>query len=328
MAGWLGRLMGRTAARGDDPVAPATASLSAPPVGAPVRAAPPLDVDTEFHRWLLDVEPHVERPVDGRERALFDALRASVGDERLASRVPRVPAIVPQLMQMLRDPSRETTDVARHVEQDPVLVASVLRVANSPWFGAGRRIDSVEHAVLILGHDGLRQLVANVAMKPLINVQSGHYTRAGAPRVWIQSERAGAACRLLARSYGANGFESYLGVLLLNMGTIVALRVMDEHYRDGDRPGSRDFCMALVDVVRDLAQTIGRQWEFPARVLATLAPSTNAPVATLVRTAERVSRLRVLTDAQRVAPECARDSLISAAAVLACFDTLGAKSAA
>jgi HDOD domain len=119
-------------------------------------------------------------------------------------------------------------------------------------------IESVDQAVLILGHDGMRQLVAAVAFKPLINVQSGHFTRRGAPRVWEQTERAGGVCRLLAPSAGASAFEAYLVTLLINVGTIVALRVLDERQPDRDAVGSRPFCTRFVIIVRDLAMQIGR----------------------------------------------------------------------
>jgi HD-like signal output (HDOD) protein len=280
------------------PASPPEAA-DAKPAASPVPTLAPPDLDTAFLRWLLDVDPRAVRAPDDGERALLNSLRETLADERLASRVPRVPAIVPQLMQMLRDPSRSAGDLARHVAQDPVLVASVLRSANSPYYGAGRRIESLDQAVLVLGQDGLRQLVAGVALKPLINVQSGRFTRPGAPRVWQQSEAAGAACRALAAGTPM-AFEAFLVSLLVNVGTIVVLRAFDERAPTGPAPGSQAFCVACTSAIRGLAARIGGQWAFPTEVIAPLADNAASPLARLVRDAGRASRLRVLLDAGRL----------------------------
>jgi HD-like signal output (HDOD) protein len=324
---WLRRLFGAA-----DPQRAKPPSSPAPAGATPSTPGPPatLDVDVAFCQWLLDTDPLSEPAPSEVERLLLSTLDAATADEHLASRVPRVPAIVPQLLQMLRDPARSTAEVARHVSQDPVLVASVLRTANSPWYGAGRTIESVDQAVLILGHDGMRQLVAAVAFKPLINVQSGHFTRPGAPRVWEQTERAGGACRLLAPSAGASAFEAYLVTLLINVGTIVALRVLDERQPDRDAVGSRPFCTRFVFIVRDLAMQIGRQWDFPASLTSALArdaEAARAPLAVLVYACSIVSRMRMLVDAGR----CARDDAVLAIGsddrIAACFDALAPKAA-
>ena len=288
---WFNRMFGS---------APARDAVDVRPEAAPAAVAP--DLDTAFLRWLLDVDARDERAPDEGERALLNSLRETLADERLAARVPRVPAIVPQLMQMLRDPSRSSGDLARHVAQDPVLVAAVLRGANSPYYGAGRRIESLDQAVLVLGQDGLRQLVAGVALKPLINVQSGRFTRLGAPRVWQQSEAAGAACRALAAGTPM-AFEAFLVSLLVNMGTIVVMRAFDERAPEGPAPGSQAFCAACTSTIRGLAARIGSQWAFPTEVIAPLADGAASPLARLVRDASKASRLRVLLDAERLSAE-------------------------
>ena len=327
MGTWFRRLFGAAdPPRAESPGSPAPAAAT-PPTPGP-RAA--FDFDVAFCQWLFDTDPLAEPAPSEVERHLLVSLDSAATDQRLATRVPRVPAIVPQLLQMLRDPARSASDVARHVSQDPVLVASVLRTANSPWYGAGRTIESVDQAVLTLGHDGMRQLVAAVAFKPLINVQSGRFTRPGAPRVWEQTERAGVACRLLAPSAGASAFEAYLVMLLINVGTIVALRVLDEGLPEGGAVGSRSFCTRFVVAVRDLAMQIGRQWDFPAQLASALArdaESARAPLAVLVNACSVVSRMRMLVDAGRWARDDAVVAFGNDHRIAACFDALAPKAA-
>src|SRR5205085_8589672 len=114
-----------------------------------------------------------------------------------AAWVPRVPSVVPHLLQTLRERDGSMSALARQLAQDPVLVAAVLRIANSPYYRSAKPIGSIEQALLILGQDTLRQLLASVAFKPILNLQSGAVTRRGAPLVWDQSERCGVACHVL-----------------------------------------------------------------------------------------------------------------------------------
>jgi HD-like signal output (HDOD) protein len=244
-----------------------------------------------------------------------------------------MPAVVPQLLQTLRNPQHTSSALSRLVAQDPVLVAAVLRVANSPYYRSGREIESIEQAVLVLGDDGLRQLVASVAFRPLINVQSGHFTRRGAERVWDQSEKTAVACRMLAPAAGASSFEAHLASLLQNIGTIVAMRLLDERYDGAGASGSTRFCATFLAAARQLACAIGQRWAFPESVTTAVAQqeriaAASSPLAALLRACDQVSKLRLLVDAGRVAGDDPRLGIGDQSLIAGCLAELGTRSAA
>ena len=131
---WLRRLFGATSASAGNAPRPATAPVAPGSALDTVLGAwrPALDVDVLFCQWLLGADPHADRPGDDREQELLAPIEAAALSDRAGSMVPRVPAVIPQLLQGLRDPKRSTQSLSRQVTQDPVLVAAVLRVANSP----------------------------------------------------------------------------------------------------------------------------------------------------------------------------------------------------
>ena len=47
---------------------------------------------------------------------------------------------------------------------DPALAAEILRVSNSPLYGLSRHVDSVSHAVVVLGGDAVKRLAITVAL--------------------------------------------------------------------------------------------------------------------------------------------------------------------
>jgi HD-like signal output (HDOD) protein len=328
---WLQRLLHREP-RASAPSRTAPADHSAVPSStssgwSPWRAS--IDLDVAFCRWLLGQGSSGGAASLEHEAAWLAAVESTVltGDAATAL-VPRVPAVVPQLLRTLRDPAGSTSALARQVGHDPVLVAAVLKVANSPYFKPAQPIASIEQALLVLGHDGLRQLLASVAFKPILNLQSGAATRRGAPLVWSQSERCGVACHMLAPVMGVSAFETFLAALLENVGAIVVLRILDRSgYAQGDAYSS-DFCQPLMRHARRFACDIGRQWTFPASSIQAIAeqdPGTElpgrSPLGELLQTCCRLSKARILFDAGQVALEDL--ALEDNQPVSACFARLG-----
>jgi HD-like signal output (HDOD) protein len=326
---WLDRLRGH--GDGPTPEGPPPPRRPAPP--APLEAIaqwrPRVDVDVVFCRWLIGAPVDDFASEEAASHALLQTLAAAVQAPR-ESLIPRVPSLLPQLLHSLRDPQKSIVALSRQVAQDPVLVAAVLRRANSPYYRAGKHIESLEQALLIIGHDSLRHLLAAVAFRPIINVQSGTFTHRAAPIVWDQSERCGMACHILALAAGTSPFEAFLGALLYNAGTIVLLRELDQSNRTGTTLGSAVFCAGFMDLARDVACTIGRRWQFPVNVLAALpqrAPGEGSAGATaladVLRASDRLSKLRVLVDAERLVRDATLD-LDGAPVIGVCFDKLAA----
>lgn len=293
---------------------PAERRLSAPapptaaPPGAPILGwRPRVDVDALAGAWLLADAATVAPADAAADDAFVAAFDAAAARATASSLVPRVPSVVPQLLQTLRDPAGTSTHLSRQVSRDPLLVAAVLRFANSPLHGASRRIASLEQALLVIGHDGLRQLLASVAFKPIMNLNAGAFARRGAPRVWDQSERSGMACHLIAPLAGQSAFEAFLAALLQNVGLVVALRVIDQANLHAPAAALR-VGSAVCERARRLACTIGREWRFPAHVIDAVAARTRiegAPaftaLADVLRVADSLAWLRVLSDAGLVA---------------------------
>jgi HD-like signal output (HDOD) protein len=310
MSNWLQRLLGKDAPDPPARAMPAASRAPAQTAAAPSpQPRPAVDVDAAFCRWLLGQESAAAQTSSPSESMLLTTVESTaLTGQAAAALVPRVPTLVPQLLRSLRDPSGSMTEVARQVAHDPVLVAAVLKVANSPYYRPSRPIASIEQALLVLGQDTLRQMLARIAFKPILNLQSGTATKRGAPLIWDQSERCGVACHVLAPTIGGSAFEAFLAALLQNVGSIVMLRILDNggYVR---QPGySQDFCRALMGQVRRFAHEIGVQWSFPPTVIEVIAPRSESsqgagPTRELFKTCDYLSKARVLCDGGQLAVE-------------------------
>lgn len=304
MKNWFARWFGRASQGAGETVTPVT-PVAAADAGAPVETAGAAkgEIDLAFYHWLAG-SAGGDAP-QATERLILDELaRLAQEPATAAALVPRVPAVIPELLRSLRDESVSGAELSRMVSQDLVLVAEVIREANSPYYRPTTPVRNIEGAVLLLGQNGLRMLLARVAFRPVISMQPGRFAKLVAPQVWLQSEKCALAASRLAPHFGANPFEAYLAGLIQNVGLVVAFRLVDQVYSEDVLPRSNAFSAALLAHARTLAQGIAHQWAFPGVVADAVGGGPGAgTLGEVLATADALSKLRLLLDAGAVAPD-------------------------
>ena len=83
------------------------------------------------------------RPIQFQKPITVDGL------QRLKITIPSCPAVFIRLVQALNNP--DSPDLPEIINTDPALAAEVIRVANSAYYGASKRIFSVNDSVVRLG---------------------------------------------------------------------------------------------------------------------------------------------------------------------------------
>lgn len=136
--------------------------------------------------------------------------------------LPPMPGVAVQLLKAAQQPNVDLAHVARWIEHDPAMTASLLRVCNSPlYYGMRSQVLSVRQAVGVLG---LKHVVG-VALTFLSSrylgaAQPGYGLAAGS--LWRNSVGAAIACELLAeKAKYANPSAAYTAGLLQDIGKIV-----------------------------------------------------------------------------------------------------------
>jgi HD-like signal output (HDOD) protein len=79
--------------------------------------------------------------------------------------LPVLPDVAAKILQTSNDPEVDIADLCGLVLRDQILASHVLRLANSALFSTGRKINSLEQALLRLGLFTLRELVCAVAFR-------------------------------------------------------------------------------------------------------------------------------------------------------------------
>lgn len=266
--------------------------------------------DALYYLWLagparFDAPPETERLILEQVRTL--AQNPAVAAEL----VPRVPELIPRLLRSLRDESVTTGELAGQVAEDVVLVAEVLREANSAYYRPVTPIKTLDAAIMLLGQNGLRMLLARVAFRPVIKLHEAGFARRAAPLVWNHSEKCAVAASLMASAVAADIFESCLAGLMQDVGLIVAFRLADRVCQNGKVPASEAFGVELLARSRQLSAVIARHWDFPDKVAEAIARAgepDGPSLAQALAQGDRIAKLRLLIDAGKLAED---DALVT-----------------
>lgn len=298
--GWIGKLL-----NGGDDKKPAPVMAAAAPEVAhePATIA---DIDALYYRWLAAVGS-TQAPEQTEQQILDELTRLASEPIAGAALVPRMPAIIPQLMRTLQEENMSAAELSRQLAQDVVLVAEVYREANRPCYhsryNASPSISTMEGAIMLLGQNNMRMLLARVAFRPIVSMQSGGLTVRTAPLIWRQSEKCALAASLVAPGMQASAFDAYLAGLMTNVGLVVAFRLIDQLHAPEAFPQSDAFIAQVFAQARILSVKIAELWEFPESVTRAIAQAGQLDAdaqAQALALGERLSKLRMLVDAAQL----------------------------
>lgn len=139
--------------------------------------------------------------------------------------LPALPAIGVELMELIRQPIEdiEIKRVRALIENDPVLAARVLHLANSPFYGARRGIKDIGQAITLIGlGDTIGDL--NYYLMRTMLPQAPKLEIFSAEHFWLTSWRCATAARMLAEpQYGGSTppGDLYMTGLLHGIGQLV-----------------------------------------------------------------------------------------------------------
>jgi HD-like signal output (HDOD) protein len=263
-----------------------------------------------LERAIAQISPRFRQTVFGDDAGRVSSVPEKLIAQTIAQQVrdsaqrrgavPRLPAIIPLLMQQLRDPNASARDYVAVIKQDPVVAAAVLKIANSAYFNPYRKkIENFEQAVVALGIEGMRFVLSTAVLQPIVRGQNNKLPQ----YIWDQSLACAVCCQQLAQRAQLDPFKAYLLGLVHDVGVVTLfnqLQLRCSEFLGGRAPSAA----LLVNLVDELAQTlaywIAQDWQLPAEIVRALAaqsePSNNKEPALsrILRRANCVSEAYLL----------------------------------
>jgi putative nucleotidyltransferase with HDIG domain len=196
--------------------------------------------------------------------------------------VPPFPAIAQRVLGLVSQEDANVSQVYDLIKMDPSFSAELLRFANSALFGARHEVNSVAHAISLVGLDRVKTIATFVAVNRMVrsSVSIGVLRK-----VWTHSLVTAVIAEEAARLGHVSRDAAYTGGLLHNLGTLGLMSAYpDEYSRMLDV--SYEFGFDLLQTEQDLFEIdhclagayLARDWDFPDELVAAIAGHHEEPV--------------------------------------------------
>ncbi len=83
--------------------------------------------------------------------------------------IPTLPSIVMKVNKMLQDSETSIEKLSKIIETDQVMVAKILRLVNSTFYGFRSKIKNIKHAIIVLGFNNIRNAIMSVSIIQLFS---------------------------------------------------------------------------------------------------------------------------------------------------------------
>lgn len=194
-----------------------------------------------------------------------------------AHNLPNIPKVVQELIDNFNNPDINADDISKKIQMDQVISAKVMRLANSARYGAGRKIPSIDSAVVMLGFDTLKTLVVASGVTGAFKDIPGFDKK----EFWRDCFMTASIAKLVARSAKLDGEIGFTCGMLHNIGELLIHIVHLETAVKIDNlvsQGANRVDLQQNQFGYDYAQVgagLAKRWNFPDEIVQAIAQQAN-----------------------------------------------------
>lgn len=190
---------------------------------------------------------------------------------RMVDKMPAFPGSVNRILQMTSSIDCSPKDLVQVIEHDPVMMAKILKLVNSAYFGLSREITSIKHGVVFVGLNTIKNLAISIATMGMLS-KTGP---AGLDmnNFLLHSLGTATVAKLLGKRLGVasdRATDYFVGGLLHDIGKVVFAQFMpQEMERALKRVEVENISLSMAEMIEigaDHAQLGGmlvEKWQLP-----------------------------------------------------------------
>jgi len=137
--------------------------------------------------------------------------------------IPPLPEVIVRVIAALNDEDTGPEELEWILRCDPVLVARLMAMVNSPWYGMRRPVRTVKDAIVVLGYQNLRSMMMITSTSKFMRQDFSCYGHDD-KGLWRHSVSVAAAAREFSVILGENetvSEELFIAALLHDIGKMV-----------------------------------------------------------------------------------------------------------
>lgn len=135
--------------------------------------------------------------------------------------LPPLSATIVEINRIYADENSTIKDMAKAIEHDPMIIANILKIANSPLYGFGKEIKNAAQAVSLFGMNMTRTIALGNSVKKLLNVDMQPYKITSEEFAHISSLQATLMFNWYMKINRHKAEELYLAAFLQETGKIL-----------------------------------------------------------------------------------------------------------
>jgi putative nucleotidyltransferase with HDIG domain len=198
------------------------------------------------------------------EKNIIAKVKASI------DKMPPLSPVVNKIIQVANNVSSTAQELTEVIQMDPVLMAKMLKMVNSAYFGLSNDIKSLKQAVVMLGINTIK----NAALSSIVlgNISINKNSSFDGESFWIHSFGVGIASKLIAKKIGVDEklLEEYFAAgLMHDIGRIIINNFFPEETKKIAEVNA-DKKHSILDIEKnilgltheEIGIAIGKKWQF------------------------------------------------------------------
>jgi HD-like signal output (HDOD) protein len=184
--------------------------------------------------------------------------------------IATLPEITLKIIELVENPRSTAQDLHKIISNDPALVARILKVVNSAFYGLPGQIASINRAIVLLGLNAVKNIVIAASLAKLF--RGGRLSANFAAKdLWTHSIAVGVMSKLLVQKINNTlPDEAFLAGLIHDIGILVELQAMrDSLVEVADRAAKENERYIMVEQQligvdhQALGAALTAKWKFP-----------------------------------------------------------------
>ena len=190
---------------------------------------------------------------------------ASVLDH--AQKLPSLPSVVLEILESFDNERMDVSTLAGKIANDQALVARVMRVANSAFFGLSGQVGTIFEAISVLGFNNLRGLVTAAA---IINASPKNLGQFDLVVFWRHGICTAACAKVLAKRLGLNPEIAFTAGVLHDIGKLIIAMEYPAEAKAVDEGSDESLLEAERHLIgydhAALGGELAKRWKFPQTI--------------------------------------------------------------
>ena len=136
--------------------------------------------------------------------------------------------ILIELIEAVENPETPIERLVAIIERDPGLTATILKAANSSFYGLSKRVGTVKHAITVLGFKTLKNLLITQSIKKAFVISNADISI----NLWKHSLATGIAAKyIISINHAKYAEQAFIAGLLLDLGKFILMNFCEKEFQ-------------------------------------------------------------------------------------------------